>query len=51
MSEKKPPTETKKYERIYEDDDSISVWKYDTSKTITGPYEVEIKHKKKKSKT
>jgi hypothetical protein len=48
MSEKKKPTETKKYERIYEDDDSISVWKYDTSKTITGPYEVEIKHKKKK---
>ncbi len=48
MSEKKKPTETKKYDRIYEYDDSISVWKYDTSKTITGPYEVEIKHKKKK---
>ena len=49
MSEKKKPTETKKYERIYEDNDSISVWKYDTSKTITGPYEVEIKPKKKQS--
>ena len=48
MTEKKKPIESKKYERIYEDDDSISVWKYDTSKTITGPYEVEIKHKKKK---
>lgn len=48
MSEKKKPTEIKKYERTYETEDSISIWRYDTSKTTTGPYEVETKYKKKK---
>jgi hypothetical protein len=47
MAEKKKPTESKKYERIYETEDSISIWRYDTSKSTTGPYEVEIKPKKK----
>ena len=49
MAEKKKPTETKKYERIYEDEDSISIWRYDTSKSTRGPYEVELKPKKKQS--
>ena len=49
MSEKKTPIETKKYERIYETEDSISIWRYDTNKSTTGPYEVEIKPKKKQS--
>jgi hypothetical protein len=49
MAEKKTPTESKKYERIYEDEDSISIWKYDTSKSTRGPYEVEFKPKKKQS--
>jgi hypothetical protein len=37
-----------KYERIIEMEDCIMVWKYDHSKTKTGPYEVEIKYPKKK---
>ena len=48
MAEKKKPTEVKKFERIYQNEDSISIWRYDTSKTTTGPYEVEIKYNKKK---
>jgi hypothetical protein len=35
-----------KFERVYEDEDTISIWKYDLSKTTTGPVEVEIKYKK-----
>jgi hypothetical protein len=49
MTEKKKPIETKKYERIYETEDSISIWRYDTSKSTTAPYDVEIKPKKKQS--
>ena len=35
-----------KFERIYEDEDTISIWKYDLTKSTTGPFEVEIKYKK-----
>ena len=35
-----------KFERVYEDEDTISIWKYDLAKTTTGPVEVEIKYKK-----
>jgi hypothetical protein len=40
------PTERVKWEIVYEDDESISVWKYDTRKTRFGPVEVEYKWKK-----
>ena len=49
MTDNKPPIKTKKYERIYKTEDSISIWRYDASKSTTGPYEVEIKSKKKQS--
>ena len=32
-----------KFERIYEDEETISIWKYDLNKTQNGPVEVEIK--------
>jgi hypothetical protein len=48
MIDKKKPIEVKKFERSYEFEDCIVVWKYDNSKSITGPYEVEVKYKKKK---
>ena len=35
-----------KFERVYEDEDTISIWKYDLTKSTTGPFEVEIKYKK-----
>lgn len=35
-----------KYSIIYEDDISISIWKYDKKKSNSGPIEVEHKWKK-----
>lgn len=40
--------EHKKYERIFEFNDCIVVWKYDNYKTSSGPYEIEIKNTPKK---
>jgi len=36
----------KKWERIYESEETISIWKYDSEISMTNPYEVEIKYKK-----
>ena len=37
----------KKWEQVYDDDpDETVIWRYDTSKTTFGPYEVEIKYKR-----
>ena len=38
--------EYKKWERVYEDEDTISIWKYNSKITIAGPVEVEIKYKR-----
>jgi hypothetical protein len=35
-----------KFERIYEDDECISIWKYDLNKFKNGPIEVEYKYKR-----
>ncbi len=35
-----------KYEITYEDDECISIWKYDTRKTTFGPVEVEYRWKR-----
>jgi hypothetical protein len=35
-----------KFERVYEDEDTITIWKYDLNRTTTGPVEVEIKYKR-----
>lgn len=35
-----------KYEVTYEDDESISIWKYNTAKQPFGPIEVEYKWKR-----
>ena len=35
-----------KFEIIYEDEESISTWKYDLKKFQNGPVEVEIKYKR-----
>ena len=35
-----------KWEFIYEDDESISIWKYDSKITTNGPVSVEQKYKK-----
>jgi len=50
MKKNKKKIEHRKYELRFEHDDCTAIWKYDTSKTNTGPYEVEIKYKKNPKK-
>ena len=35
-----------KWEKTYENEESITIWKYDSNITTHGPIEVEIKYKK-----
>lgn len=44
--EKKPEPKPIKWEVVYEDEDSISIWKYNTRITTRGPVEVETKYKR-----
>jgi hypothetical protein len=38
----------KKWERVFEDEYSITIWRYDSKKSMINPYEVETKNKKTK---
>lgn len=40
--------ERRKWERVYEDEDSISIWRYDSKISLINPYEVETKYKTEK---
>ena len=44
--EKKPEPKPIKWEISYEDEDTISIWRYNTKKNPNGPIEVEYKYKK-----
>lgn len=44
--EKKPEPKPTKWEVVYEDEETISIWKYDSKKTTFGPVEVEYKYKR-----
>lgn len=44
--EKKTEPKPQKWEVVYEDDDCISIWRYDSKKTSYGPVEVEYKYKR-----
>jgi hypothetical protein len=35
-----------KWEHVYEDEETIAIWKYNSKVTTAGPVEVEIKYKK-----
>ena len=35
-----------KFERVYEDDECISIWKYDLKKSKNGPIDVEYRYKR-----
>lgn len=48
MSKKNEPVLHKKWEHRYEDDETISIWKYDSKKSNINPYEVEIIYKNDK---
>lgn len=45
MAKKKEEPTTQKFTRVYEDEDSKSIWTYDLSKTKSGPVSVEIQYK------
>jgi len=38
------PVNRRKFERIFEDEESTSIWKYDLDKHPNGPISVEIKY-------
>lgn len=42
----KPSVKPTKWEVVYEDDECISIWKYNSKITTNGPVEVEHKYKK-----
>jgi hypothetical protein len=44
--EKKPEPKPTKWEVVYEDDECISIWKYNSKITTHGPVEVEYKYKR-----
>jgi hypothetical protein len=44
--EKKPEPKPIKWEVVYEDDECISIWKYNSKITTKGPVEVEYKYKR-----
>jgi hypothetical protein len=44
--EKNPEPKPTKWEVVYEDDECISIWKYNSKITIFGPVEVEHKYKR-----
>ena len=48
MNKTPTPTQTirLKWEVVYEDEDCISVWKYNSKITTAGPVEVEYKYKR-----
>ena len=43
---KKNEEEHRKWERVYENEDTISIWRYDSKISSVNPYQVEIKYKK-----
>lgn len=53
MAKKVNPKEVehRKWERVYEDEDHISIWRYDSKKSLINPCEVEIKYKNEKKPT
>jgi hypothetical protein len=39
-------TKSTKWEQVYEDEETISIWKYDSNISTSGPIEVDLKYKK-----
>ena len=42
----KASTKPTKWEQVYEDEESITIWRYNSNITTSGPVEVEIKYKR-----
>lgn len=42
----KIPIKPTKWEQVYEDEETITIWRYNSNITTSGPVEVEFKYKK-----
>ena len=42
----KPTNKPTKWEQVYEDEETITIWRYNSNITTSGPVEVEFKYKK-----
>ena len=42
----KIPIKPTKWEQVYEDEETITIWRYNSNITTSGPVEVEIKYKR-----
>jgi hypothetical protein len=45
-TEKKPEPKPTKWEVVYEDEETISIWRYNSKITTFGPVDVEYKYKR-----
>jgi hypothetical protein len=46
LNNSKPTNKPTKWEQVYEDEESITIWRYNSNITTSGPVEVEIKYKR-----
>ena len=46
LTNTKTPIKPTKWEHVYEDEETISIWRYNSKITIAGPVEVEYKWKR-----
>ena len=46
LNNSKPTNKPTKWEQVYEDEESITIWRYNSNITTSGPVEVEFKYKK-----
>lgn len=46
LNNSKPTNKPTKWEQVYEDEETITIWRYNSNITTSGPVEVEFKYKK-----
>ena len=46
LNNSKPTNKPTTWEQVYEDKESITIWRYNSNITTSGPVEVEIKYKR-----
>jgi hypothetical protein len=46
LNNTKVSTKLAKWEQVYEDEETITIWRYNSNITTSGPVEVEIKYKR-----
>ena len=46
LNNSKPTNKPTKWEQVYEDEETVTIWRYNSNITTSGPVEVEIKYKR-----